>query len=308
MTMNEATVNGEVTKAKTGVDYEATLKPRAVETPLDFAFFRPAAHKVVEWALPRGITANQLTLASIATGLVGASCLGSRSRAVRTAGGALLVAYGILDCADGQLARATKSSSRVGRILDGASDYVVGVATGVSLARTFRRKYGLIGTGLATAGLLSIVVQGTLFDHAKNRYLSFGQGYREGDDLDETLREIDALRERGGPAWEKFLLQVYVVFLKSQAMLARSDAKRPTAEGGMDPRVAAEILKKLEPVARGFAWLGPSTHVALLAAFTAADVIPVYVLLRIVVGNAAAIELSRRFARGTTKHDEASDG
>jgi len=283
------------------VDYEATLKPRAVETPLDFAFFRPAAHRVVEWALPRGITANQLTLASIVTGLIGATLLGSRSRTMRTAGGMLLVAYGVLDCADGQLARATKSSSRVGRILDGASDYVVGVATGLALAKTFRRKYGAIGTGLAIAGLTSIVVQGTLFDHAKNRYLSVASGktgYREGDDLEETLQEIDALRAKGGPLWERFLLQVYVVFLRSQSLLARGS----TVKRGIDPAQAAEIATRLEPVAAGFAWLGPSTHVALLSAFTAADAIPVYVLLRIVVGNAAAIELSRRLARAEDGH------
>ncbi|MFO0618183.1 MAG: CDP-alcohol phosphatidyltransferase family protein [Polyangiaceae bacterium] len=276
------------------VDYEATLKPASVETPLYLAFFRPAAHRVVEWALPRGITANQLTLASIATGLAGAAMLSSKSARVRALGGLFGLAYGVLDCADGQLARATKTSSRIGRILDGASDYIVGTATGAALASTFARKHGRAGVLLALGGLASIVVQGTLFDHAKNRYLSLTQSsYREGDDLAETLADITRLEAENGSVVELALLRVYALFLRIQSALSRSSEAPPAK---LDPLEAKRLADELAPIARGWAWLGPSTHVALLATFGGFDRVEAYVFLRLVGGNAAAFWLSKSFA------------
>lgn len=278
-------------------NYASTLKPAAVETPLDLLFFRPAGFALVRLLLPTRITPNQVTLASIATGLVGAALSASSRRGVRMAGALLGVVYGVLDCADGQLARARGESSRVGRILDGAGDYVVGVATGLAVATTLGRRHGPSGRALALAGVASIVVQGTLFDHAKNRYLSrTGAAYREGDDLSETLAELERLRAEPGSLGERFLLRGYAVFLSFQARLggAREAVGRPPLEG--------EAAARLARLARAWAWLGPSTHVASLALFVVADRLALYAWLRLVPANVLAAWLLWSFRdaeRGT---------
>ena len=268
--------------------YEDTLKPAAVETLLDLHFFRPAAFQLVKVLLPTKVTPNQVTIASIVTGLAGAACSASSRRDLRVLGALLGVAYGVLDCADGQLARARGTSSRTGRILDGASDYITGVATGVAISRSLARSKGMAGALLGIAGMASIVVQGTLFDHAKNRYLSrTGSTYREGDDLAATLADLRALREEGGPLLDTALLEVYALFLRIQGTLAEG----PKKDSGAPVPLSPEAQSRFAAVANQWAYLGPSTHVALLAAFTLADRVDLYVWLRLTVGNAAAVYL-----------------
>lgn len=269
--------------------YEQTLKPASVETPLDLLFFRPAGYAVAKALLPTRVTPNQVTLASIATGLLSAWLSASPRRGVRVLGGALGVAYGVLDCADGQLARARGTSSRVGRILDGASDYIVGCATGLAIGKELARKHPQ-GAWLAALGVGSVVLQGTLFDHCKNRFLSLTRNdYREGDDLRETEDDLERLRATGGPRWERSLLTVYATFLRAQSSIAghRHETDMPHAN--------ADQARELGRLARAWAWLGPSTHVAVLCGFTLADRVDLYVWLRLTLGNAAAMELLRRF-------------
>ncbi|HVY44799.1 MAG TPA: CDP-alcohol phosphatidyltransferase family protein [Minicystis sp.] len=283
------------------VAYEKTLKPGQVETALDLAFFRPVAYGLVRLALPTPLTANGMTALSIAAGLAGAVLLRFDTPQATLAAAGLMIAYGVLDCADGQLARARGTSSRLGRILDGASDYVVGVASGATIALRLADAMGPAGAWLAAGGLASILVQGTLFDHFKNRYLSrSGASYREGDDLDETLAAIEQLRREHAGAVPIALHRVYATFLRVQRALGGGAGG--AREGAFD---AAAYKERLAPIARGWAYLGPSTHVVLLAAFACAGQLPAYVWLRLTAGNAAMLGLfleQRRRERDVAQH------
>src|SRR4051812_28194198 len=97
--------------------YDPTLKPEAVETPLDQLVFRPAAHLLVQLCLPTPISPNAVTLLGALIGAAGASLYRFTSRTNLIVGSALLLLWTILDCADGQLARARGTASRLGRIL-----------------------------------------------------------------------------------------------------------------------------------------------------------------------------------------------
>lgn len=269
------------------VTYAQTLKPAAVETPLDLAFFRPAAWRVVQLALPTSLSANGMTALSIGAGLVGAGLLVSHDRAVLALAAFLSVLYGVLDCADGQLARARGTSSRVGRILDGMSDYIVGTVSGAAVAAHIGALMGPKGWVLGVTGVASVVLQGTLFDHFKNRYLTMSAAsYREGDDLAETLADLAKLKAAGGHHAERVLLSIYAFFLRVQGALGggRREAPRDAAH-------AARFAELLRPVARGWAWLGPSTHVFVMGGFVVAGALPAYGWLRLVVGNAVMVGL-----------------
>ncbi|MFO0587257.1 MAG: CDP-alcohol phosphatidyltransferase family protein [Polyangiaceae bacterium] len=269
----------------TTVSFRATLKPGQVETPLDLYFFRPAAYVFVRLALPTPLTANGMTLLSIVCGLAGAVLFRfTDPKTVMIASGLTLL-YGILDCADGQLARARGTSSRLGRILDGMSDYVVGVTSGVTMSLHLSDTMGREGVLLAVGGLVSILLQGTLFDHFKNRYLTLsGASYREGNDLGETRADIAKLRAEGGSPITLLLFHVYATFLRVQSALGRQEkTERPP------PEAAARYGKTLAPIARGWAYLGPSTHVLLLGIFACTGHLALYVLLRLTAGNVAML-------------------
>ena len=271
----------------TTVTVRATLKPGQVETPLDLYFFRPAAYLFVRMALPTPLSANGMTLLSILCGLAGAVLFRFTDPRTILAASCLTLLYGILDCADGQLARARGTSSRLGRILDGMSDYVVGVTSGFAMALHLSDTMGPRGALLAAGGLVSILLQGTLFDHFKNRYLTLsGATYREGDDLEETRADIARLSAEGGSKVTLLLFHVYATFLRVQSTLGRQKKKeRPS------PEAAARYAKALAPVARGWAYLGPSTHGLLLGIFACTGHLALYVFLRLTAGNALMLGL-----------------
>jgi phosphatidylglycerophosphate synthase len=280
-----------VTSMSAAVAYEKTLKPRAVETPLDLFFFRPVAHLFVRAALPTRLSANGMTVIGILVGLAGAALFVYPDRAHTVAACALTMLYAVLDCADGQLARARGTSSRLGRILDGSSDYVVGAASGVAIAIRLHAAGGAVGAWLAVGGLSSVVLQGTLFDYFKNRYLALSQAsYREGNDLEETEAALAAAK---APV-AKALYAIYAVFLRVQRAAAGGKGSEPAR----DPDA---YRSRLAPVVRGWAWLGPSTHVAVMSVFACAGALPAYVWMRLTLGNALMallwIEQTRRERR-----------
>lgn len=89
---------------------------------------RAAAGRLTRWLMPTPVTPNQITGASLATGLVGAWLLGTGGRLESLAGLALFQLSVILDHVDGEVARLKFLFSRLGKVLDNFSDHVVDLA------------------------------------------------------------------------------------------------------------------------------------------------------------------------------------
>jgi len=219
----------------------------------------------VVWPTP--ITANQLTGLSLVTGTAAALCFVSTDRTAVWTGIGLMLLYGVLDCADGQLARARGTSSRLGRILDGSSDYVVGLLSTATLGWHQWQLEGGLGLGAVLLGMSAFGVQAVAFDKFKNRWLALAKGdFQEGEDLEETEAEL-----AGATGLNWFALRVYALFLRAQGT-----ARPPTG----DPQ-------RLLPLARASAWLGPSTHIALLCLAAGFGALTPYFLARALLGTAA---------------------
>ncbi len=154
------------------MSFSATLKPKEVETPLDLWFFRPLAYLVVRLVWPTPISANQLTGMSLVTGVFASLCFLSTSPEWVRAGVGLMLFYAVLDCADGQLARARGTSSRFGRILDGSSDYLVGVLSTATLGWHLWQLHGLWGVVSVGVGMSAFGIQAVAYDGYKNRFLA----------------------------------------------------------------------------------------------------------------------------------------
>lgn len=269
------------------VPHEKTRRPITAETPIDRAFFQPVARFVAELALGTPLPARWLTALSAFVGLAGASLFRFTSRLYVVIGALLLLLHAVLARAAVQLARARGTASRTDRILGGISAYAVGLAASFAMAAQMAAA-GDTGAGLLTfLGMGSVALQATLFDHYENRYLAHSDAEPpEESDLAETRAEIATLVEEGDSGAEVLLLRVHTVFLIFQRLLG--GPARPAPRTAEQARAYAE---ELAPIARAWAWLGSSTHVLLLVALACLGAFPVYLWLRITVGNAAMIAL-----------------
>lgn len=83
---------------------------------------RPLSRRLTPLALRRGLTPNQVTVASFAIGLAAAACFATGDRAALVAGALLLQLSLVLDCVDGDVARYRRSFNATGAWLDASTD------------------------------------------------------------------------------------------------------------------------------------------------------------------------------------------
>src|SRR3989449_8014914 len=143
-------------------------KGRAVEEWVDLHFFRPIGIRIARALQPTGISADQVTLWSLAIGLVAGHLFAYRDRWTNAIGFALFIASDIFDSADGQLARLRGSSTRFGLALDGISDNLRFVNLYVHLT------YRLIHAGWWWPGAVLLVALAGLAHAYQSAAVAFG--------------------------------------------------------------------------------------------------------------------------------------
>jgi phosphatidylglycerophosphate synthase len=165
------------------------------------------------------VTPIHLTLAFTAAGLLAALLLAVGGPGWLAA--ILLVVKSALDAADGGLARARHHPSRVGRFLDSDCDFVVNVALYAGLAAGLVGRTGQIGyVPLAFLGLVSAMLQVTLFNHYYVRYRQLSGG--------DTTSQVSE-SEPVGYAWDNpallgpLHLAYRLIYGWQDALIARLD-------------------------------------------------------------------------------------
>ena len=109
----------------TGYDEDKVLLDSAVKATDGFFttfFVSPYSRYIARWAARRGLTPNQVTTASVLIGLVAAICFATGERWGLIAGALLVQLSFTTDCVDGQLARYTRTFSKLGAWLDSIFD------------------------------------------------------------------------------------------------------------------------------------------------------------------------------------------
>jgi phosphatidylglycerophosphate synthase len=232
-------------------------KPVEVEELVDLHVHRPLAARLIPLLVRTPITPNQVTILSGLTGILAGICfaLGTRRPVLCLVSGVLLFLSVVLDCCDGQLARARGISSTTGAILDGIADYLVGIALAIGgsyyMATTFHSPWFWL---LGLAGAVSAAVQSALFDHAKTHYVALvGGGYSEREeDVAAITRNRQAARAEG--RWADVLLfSIYERYSRIQHAAMRIDPVN-------DP---VAYRKENAGRMRAWTWLGIGTHFAL---------------------------------------------
>lgn len=114
---------------------------------------RRVSRHITPWAARRGVRPNTVTVASAAVGISGAVCFAVGSYPALVAGALLLQISLVLDCVDGELARATRTRSVFGTWLDAVTDRVKEYAAlaGLALAGNHLWELALVAMVLQTA-------------------------------------------------------------------------------------------------------------------------------------------------------------
>ena len=240
------------------------IKGPLVEEWLDLHFFRPTGFVVARWARSLRLTADHVTMLCLAIGLVGGNLLVYRSVPLNWLGVVLLVTSDIFDSADGQLARMTGTSTKLGRVLDGFSDSLRFTNVYASLAV----HAVLVGAGwsaiaLAGAALLVHTVQASAADFIRQAYLLYGAGRASDLDLPSTLPSP------AGPAWRRFAQARYNDWVRMQARLFPRTAAlaRELGPGTTPPTAFRARYEALQgPWVRRCWWFAQNIRFVLIAA------------------------------------------
>ena len=131
----------------------STRRSRAPTASSRRSSSRPYSKYIARWAARRGLTPNQVTLFSIAIGVLAAACFATAERWGMVAGAVLVYFAFVFDCVDGQLARYTRQFSKLGAwldsIFDRAKEYVVFAGLAIGASRTGDPVWLLAGAALA---------------------------------------------------------------------------------------------------------------------------------------------------------------
>jgi hypothetical protein len=152
---------------------------------------------IARWAARRGLTPNQVTLISIALGLLSAGAFATGTRWGAVAGAVLIYFAFVFDCVDGQVARYARKFGVLGAWLDATFDRFkeYAVFVGLAVGATVSGQFG-DGEGVWTLALVAVALQSV-----KHRLdFSFGAANRRKapvplPTLDLTVADDRPLRE-----------------------------------------------------------------------------------------------------------------
>lgn len=244
------------------------LKSPDVEEWIDVVWHRPLAAVVALVLVPTPIGPNLVTLGSLISGLAGAAALFHGIQTGETQwrwiAGLLVFASVILDCADGQLARAKGGGTRWGRILDGLVDFIVVQVLYVVIWYATFLKHGWGWAAIAFFAGYSSAIRIWVYDKFKAIYLSFVKPSESdgGESLDVAEEKWAEIR-RSGSLPEKIGMFIYVgILLRLQEAIVAA----PRFVPDLSEEEKASFREQHIGSVRLFTMLGLGTHMAFIYA------------------------------------------
>lgn len=147
-------------------------KAYEIEEFVDIYFYRRLGYLVALAARVARLSPNAVTVIAGVIGAAGGALLAWPGLA--PAGVGLLVLHGVVDSADGQLARMTGRTSELGRILDGLAGYATHTALYLALAAlVVRDGGGAAALALTAVSALCTAVQAQMYDYHRTAYAAF---------------------------------------------------------------------------------------------------------------------------------------
>ncbi len=175
-------------------------------------------HPISGWLVPKfvalKITPNMVSITGMIFGiLAGVAYFHYQTPYMAFMGFMCMILWHIMDGADGQLARLTKSYSEIGKILDGFCDYItfISVYVGIGLALSAQISpdvwYIIIGAGILHA------IQSSAYELQRGEYDYWGYG-KESAELPEIKQMIADLE---GKSFLAFIMsQLHIGYVRMQ--------------------------------------------------------------------------------------------
>jgi phosphatidylglycerophosphate synthase len=195
--------------------YRASVKSDVSDELINTYLLRPIAHLFVRLVYRTPITPNQVTMASIAVGIVAAAVYGAAAiyRAADPflvpVAGLCVTVKDLLDSADGQLARAKAMYSRTGRFLDSLGDIFVNFVVFGAISLVLYRSTGSSWYFLAgIAGFLGISLRVSYHVFYQTSFLHLQSAY-EFNRISEEIQRKDLEGDPGALRLQRMFLFFY---------------------------------------------------------------------------------------------------
>lgn len=148
-----------------------------IEDPTNLYFVHPLSARLVPFFAKLGIKPNTVSLTGMGCGILAGFAYHAYSASWGAfLGFVLMLGWHVMDGADGQLARLTKSYSELGKVLDGVCDYVTFTAVYVGLALAMSDRSGnWVWWVVALAGVAH-AVQAAVYEMQRQDYNFIGLG------------------------------------------------------------------------------------------------------------------------------------
>lgn len=156
---------------------EPVRRTSEIEEFTNLHFIHPIASRLTPLFAAMHISPNAVSLTGMLFGISAAfSYYHYLDLPYAIAGFVLMIAWHVMDGADGQLARLTHSQSELGKILDGICDYVTFIAVYVALAIVLSRQYGDWMWALVVAAGGCHAAQAAAYEAQRQEYNFWGHG------------------------------------------------------------------------------------------------------------------------------------
>ncbi|MGZ3649499.1 MAG: CDP-alcohol phosphatidyltransferase family protein [Bdellovibrionota bacterium] len=189
--------------ARWRAEYRESLKSAETEDKIDLLFYRPLGFACAKAAQCLGLSPTQVTLAGMLAGLAAGALFSLGESHFFLLAAALFLFSGVLDSADGQLARIAGRSSPLGLVLDGLCDNIVFIAVYVGCCLPLAARTGAWIWPIAVAAGACHSMQSSLLDFYLRDFLFFtGEPPRESywnpspNDARRSMREASTWGNR----------------------------------------------------------------------------------------------------------------
>lgn len=191
-----------MTQSQTEKPAQTIRRTREIEEITNLYFIHPLAGRLVPLLARLRITPNVVSITGLLFGLLAAFAYYHYAD-VRFAitGFALMIAWHVMDGADGQLARFTHSYSYFGKVLDGISDNVTFLAVYTALAIALGHQYGAWIYALVALSAVCHAIQSASYEAQRQEYEYLGRGKKPQEPPPRNSSE----RSGDGPAVIRWL-------------------------------------------------------------------------------------------------------
>lgn len=200
--------------------YKKSLKPIEIEEIFDAYFFRVFGFLIALPFSKTELSPNYFTLISMVLGFTSGLFF---LKGWLKLGAIFLIFSNIFDCADGQLARLNRKTSKFGKTLDGLADYItyIAVYTGISYYLYLMKGYSILICFYSFISMLFMFLHIIYFDHFKNEYIAYVlyPKYKEkAEDINILKKQVLLFEKKDRVKW--LLALFYLAFYKIEYFFA----------------------------------------------------------------------------------------